>query len=114
MDVRRAFVENRLRTTSSQQLFHLSALIAQIELGDSESAVVSTTALLNYPKFLPTNYLTSCSLDPERPPQLRVRWRSGGNGDSTVSSDDGGEDVSLEARDEEQQQVGVFFLWITC
>ncbi|XP_071038350.1 E3 ubiquitin-protein ligase MYLIP [Parasteatoda tepidariorum] len=98
LDTRRAFVENNLRT-SQCKMCHLAALIAQIELGDLEVAVDATTALMRYSKFLPSNCAVNCSDD--RPPQLRVRWRSGGTSDNDSNED------SFEAKADDDQQVSI-------
>ncbi|GFT60561.1 e3 ubiquitin-protein ligase MYLIP [Nephila pilipes] len=105
LDVRRAFIENRLRTSSTDLMCHLTSLIAQIELGDLEESVGSATALLQYPKYLPTNCLVNCSEDPEHPPQIRVRWRSGGSSDANSNNHNSADEVVSDSRDEEQQQV---------
>ncbi|CAL1290618.1 unnamed protein product [Larinioides sclopetarius] len=107
LDVRRAFIENRLRASSTQQICHLTALIAQIELGDLDETVGSASALLQYPKYLPTNYLVNCSEDPENPPQLRVRWRSGGSSDASSNNQNSNDEIITESKDEEQQQISI-------
>ncbi|GIX76421.1 e3 ubiquitin-protein ligase MYLIP [Caerostris darwini] len=105
LDVRRAFIENRLRATSTHQMCHITALIAQIELGDLEETVGSATALLHYHKYLPTNCIMNCSDDSERPPQLRVRWRSGGSTDANSNNHNNASDETPS--DEEGQQVSI-------
>ncbi|KFM72315.1 E3 ubiquitin-protein ligase MYLIP-A, partial [Stegodyphus mimosarum] len=102
LDVRRAFVENRLRTTGSHQLYRLAALVAQIELGDLNIEGGTAATLLNYPKFLPSNYCVSSNTDDIDRPHIRVRWRSGGSSDCNSNS---GDDIVYDGREEEHQQV---------
>ena len=101
LDVRKAFIENKLHTTI-EQLYRLSALIAQIEIGDLDPANGLTLALINYPKYLPTNCcLAQCNLD--KPRHIRVRWRSGGSSDSSTSNTD-----QPDSDAKEQEQVKFF------
>lgn len=76
LDVKQDFVDGRLRS-DSMQLSRLAALIAQAELGDYDPSNLASCVVC-YRKLLPPNCF---SLD-GHPPQLRVRWRSGGSRDS--------------------------------
>lgn len=97
LDIRKDFIENKLHTTI-QQLYSLTALIAQIELGDLDPENGLSVAPMTYSKFLPSNCsLSSC--DPNRPRQIRVRWRSGGSSDSNNSNS---EQPGLDGTEQEQ------------
>ncbi|XP_054711051.1 E3 ubiquitin-protein ligase MYLIP-like [Uloborus diversus] len=105
LDIRQSFIENNFHTLSSHQICKLAALLAQVEVGDLDPTHTSITALLKYPKFLPSNCsLAAFSDESDRPRHLRVRWRSGGSNDSISSNSD---DPVCDGGQEEQQHVSI-------
>ncbi|RWS10342.1 E3 ubiquitin-protein ligase MYLIP-A-like protein [Dinothrombium tinctorium] len=107
--------EGRLRVEDKRKAIQLTALIAQIELGDLESSNEITAALLNYPKWLPPNICDHSKEPLTSPLSTRRRGKrrkhhSGASEPETISDND----FSVEPCDHEATKASVLSPFEVC